>query len=106
MTVLDGTFLQSLSELHSVVQEALSSPNEGLHSADKNIPSLNSKGDVQQPFDLVVHEIVRNCRAVRRALHHVNQRAGFRVCEFSIQGNHYHLIIEATHRVALARGMQ
>jgi REP element-mobilizing transposase RayT len=45
-------------------------------------------------------------RAVRRALHHVNQRAGFRVCEFSIQGNHYHLIVEAMHRVALARGMQ
>ena len=65
MTVLDGTFLQSLSELHSVVKETLSSPNQGRHSADKNIPSLNAKGDVQQPFDLVVHEIVRNWLADR-----------------------------------------
>jgi len=45
-------------------------------------------------------------RALRRALHHVNQRTGFRVCQFSIQGNHYHLVIEATGRDTLGRGMR
>ena len=45
-------------------------------------------------------------REIRRALHFVNQRDGFRVCEFSIQGNHYHLIVEAKTRLALSRGMQ
>ena len=45
-------------------------------------------------------------REIRRALHAVNQRPGFHVCEFSIQANHYHLLIEASHRLALSRGMQ
>jgi REP element-mobilizing transposase RayT len=30
----------------------------------------------------------------------------FRVCEYSVQRNHIHLIVEADDRVALARGMQ
>jgi putative transposase len=30
----------------------------------------------------------------------------FRICQFSIQGNHIHLICEARDRVALARGIQ
>ena len=33
-------------------------------------------------------------------------RFGFRLCEFSIQGDHLHLIAEAADRRALARGMQ
>src|SRR5499425_2031431 len=32
--------------------------------------------------------------------------AGFRVCEYSVQQNHIHLIVEADDRVRLARGMQ
>jgi REP element-mobilizing transposase RayT len=44
-------------------------------------------------------------RAIRRALHHVNQRVGFRVCHFSIQGNHYHLLVEANDRRTLGHGM-
>ena len=30
----------------------------------------------------------------------------FRICQFSIQGNHIHLICEATNEIALARGIQ
>jgi REP element-mobilizing transposase RayT len=33
-------------------------------------------------------------------------RGGFRVCQFSIQRHHIHLIVEATNRVELSRGMQ
>jgi putative transposase len=31
---------------------------------------------------------------------------GFRICQFSIQGNHVHLVCEAQSSVALSRGMQ
>ena len=34
------------------------------------------------------------------------RRAGFRVCEFSIQKDHIHLVVEAANHEALARGMQ
>jgi len=44
--------------------------------------------------------------AIRRALHHVNQRPGFGVCQFSIQGNHYHLVLEASDRSTLGLGVR
>ena len=31
---------------------------------------------------------------------------GFSICQFSIQGNHLHLVVEADNHVALAKGMQ
>jgi len=34
------------------------------------------------------------------------QDRGFRICQFSIQGNHIHLICEAKSQVALSRGVQ
>jgi REP element-mobilizing transposase RayT len=34
------------------------------------------------------------------------RRAGFRICQFSVQGNHIHLICEAADRGHLARGIQ
>src|SRR5262249_34176746 len=34
------------------------------------------------------------------------QRFGFRLCEFSVLGNHIHLLVEANDKRALARGMQ
>ena len=43
---------------------------------------------------------------IRRALHLANQRADFRVVQFSIQGNHFHLLIEVDSKPALSRGMQ
>ena len=45
-------------------------------------------------------------RAVRRALAGGRAKVGFRICEFSVQSNHVHLICEASHHEALARGMQ
>jgi putative transposase len=48
----------------------------------------------------------RQYQAIRRALHHVNGRDGFGVCQFSIQGNHYHLVIEASDRERLGLGVR
>jgi REP element-mobilizing transposase RayT len=42
--------------------------------------------------------------ALRRALAHT-WRAWFRVVQFSVQTDHVHLIVEATDKVALSRGM-
>ncbi|HUS66494.1 MAG TPA: transposase, partial [Kofleriaceae bacterium] len=33
-------------------------------------------------------------------------RDGFRICQFSVQGNHLHLVIEADSAVGLAEGMR
>jgi REP element-mobilizing transposase RayT len=44
--------------------------------------------------------------ALGTARRQIERRASFRVVHFSIQSNHVHLIVEATDRVALARGMQ
>ena len=44
--------------------------------------------------------------AVRRALIGGKRKPGFRICQFSLQSNHVHLICEANHHEALSRGMQ
>jgi REP element-mobilizing transposase RayT len=44
---------------------------------------------------------------VRQALAEATRaRAGFRVLQFSVQGDHVHLIVEASGKSALSRGMQ
>lgn len=44
---------------------------------------------------------------VRRALAEATRkRADFRIVQFSVQGDHLHLIVEASDRVALSRGLQ
>jgi REP element-mobilizing transposase RayT len=43
---------------------------------------------------------------VRKALRAGRNRFGFRVNHFSVQSNHLHLIVEASGREALSRGMQ
>ena len=43
---------------------------------------------------------------LRRAFARGCQKEGFRICQFSIQGNHLHLICEARDASCLARGMQ
>jgi hypothetical protein len=45
-------------------------------------------------------------RAVHRALCGGNLREGFRLVQYSVQRNHFHLIPEAKDTVALSRGMQ
>lgn len=48
----------------------------------------------------------RGFRVVRTALLAGGDRFGMRICEFSVQGNHLHLIAEAADVRALSRGMQ
>ncbi len=46
------------------------------------------------------------CAVLRRAFVHGCRKDAFRICQFSIQGNHVHLICEASDNIALARGIQ
>jgi REP element-mobilizing transposase RayT len=48
----------------------------------------------------------RSFRVLERAFFAGSDRFGFRLCEFSIQGNHMHLLVEASDRRALSRGLQ
>ena len=49
----------------------------------------------------------RRCfRIMEEALANARERLGFRVIEFSVLGNHLHLLVEADSDVSLARGMQ
>lgn len=44
-------------------------------------------------------------RAIERTFAHGCERPDFRLVQYSLQGNHAHLIVEADHREALGRGM-
>jgi REP element-mobilizing transposase RayT len=44
--------------------------------------------------------------ALWRAFRAGRERSGFRLVHFSVQTNHLHLIVEAQHKLALARGLQ
>jgi putative transposase len=44
--------------------------------------------------------------ALRRAFARTCRKDGFRICQFSIQGNHVHLVCEAKDAGSLSRGMQ
>ena len=46
------------------------------------------------------------CVVLRRAFVYGCKRDAFRICQFSIQGNHIHMMCEATSNEALSRGMQ
>jgi len=46
------------------------------------------------------------CGVLRRAFVYGCRLGEFRICQFSIQGNHLHLICEAADNAALARGIQ
>jgi REP element-mobilizing transposase RayT len=48
----------------------------------------------------------RLAAAIRQALVGGCHKPGFRICEFSVQSNHIHLVCEADNHEALARGMQ
>ena len=56
----------------------------------EDVPSLRTK---------------RFMRIFRRSLRQVRGREDFRVAQYSVQGDHVHLIVEASGRDALARGM-
>jgi putative transposase len=44
--------------------------------------------------------------AIKRALRNCCAKPGFRICHFSVQGNHLHLVVEASDKGTLSRGMQ
>ncbi len=46
------------------------------------------------------------CKLIRKAMHAVGDEPGFRICEFSIERHHLHLICEAKNSAALARGIK
>ena len=46
------------------------------------------------------------CKVLRRAFVHGCKVGEFRICQFSIQGNHIHLVCEAGTSDARARGIQ
>jgi REP element-mobilizing transposase RayT len=48
----------------------------------------------------------RSFRLIRRAFAAQNGRFGFRLNQFSVQGNHLHLIVEAGGAQSLSRGVQ
>ena len=48
----------------------------------------------------------RSFRVIARAFAAGGDRFGMRLCEYSIQGNHLHLLVEAADQRALSRGMQ
>ena len=48
----------------------------------------------------------RSFRRIRRCFEQARGRFGARLVEYSVQGNHLHLILEAEDSVALSRGMQ
>ena len=48
----------------------------------------------------------RSFRVVARALLAGGDRFGMRLCEFSVQGNHLHFVVEAADARALSRGIQ
>ncbi|HUS66617.1 MAG TPA: transposase [Kofleriaceae bacterium] len=69
---------------------------------------------IRTPLHVVVRcgEDVRGLRrwrvaqVLRRAFRAGSARAGFRVVQFSVQGNHLHLVVEADSAHALSEGMR
>jgi hypothetical protein len=57
----------------------------------KGLPSMRSR---------------RVFREILGALHAHPEKLGMRVCEFSVQSNHFHLVVEASGKEGLSRGMQ
>ena len=48
----------------------------------------------------------RAYRVIRDAFTAAAKRFGLSLCEFSVQSNHVHLVVEAAHRPALSKGLQ
>ena len=57
----------------------------------KGLPSLRSR---------------RAFRVIRDAFIAAVQRFGLTLCEYSVQSNHIHLVVEPAHRPALSKGLQ
>jgi REP element-mobilizing transposase RayT len=79
-------------------------------SSHKKRPALNRRYPVHVVLRVVaaVGNLRRRCtyRAVREATLTTARREDFRIIHVSIQRSHLHLLVEADHERALARGMQ
>jgi REP element-mobilizing transposase RayT len=79
-------------------------------SPHKKRPALNPRYPVHVTLRVVaaVGNLRRRCayRAVREATLTTARREDFRIVQLSIQRNHLHLLVEADHERALAKGMQ
>ena len=85
-------------------------PNPGRGKvAHRARPRLKSRFPVHITYRMAKDvKSLRNfelCRVLRKAFADAN-KAGFRICEFSVQGNHLHLICEATDERALSMGLR
>src|SRR5438132_3827455 len=90
----------------------------GRRLIDGRRPLVSHKARPQFEKPTVVHATVRvrddvwnlrskRCfRVMKQALHDALGRMGLRVIDFSLQGNHLHLIVEADSSSSLSRGMQ
>src|SRR6187401_3597955 len=86
-------------------------PSPGRRSMPHRKRGLRFKN---QPLHVTMCSLVRPLRSrfvfptVREAIAKANrqQSGAFRVCEFSVQEDHIHLLVEATTPLALARGMR
>jgi hypothetical protein len=69
-------------------------PGHPIHVTVRTVPALRElrRRDAYHAFRLALHTALR--------------REGFRVCHISLQRGHAHLLVEADHFLALARGMQ
>jgi len=82
---------------------------EGDHRGHRARPALAARYPVHLTLKVrpSVPNLRRQCfRAVRAALVAGKERHGFRLCHFTVQGNHLHLVCEASDQVALSRGVQ
>lgn len=79
-------------------------------SPHKKRPTLNASHPVHVVLRVVsaIRSLRRRAlyKAVREATLVAAQRDGMRIVHVSIQRTHIHLLVEARHRMALARGMQ
>ena len=65
--------------------------------------TLRVKGHV---WNLRARRCFRHVAAAFRAATAARERRGFRLNEYSVQGNHLHLIVEAADEMRLSRGLQ
>jgi len=85
------------------------------HRSDETIPHLRRPPlDPRHPVHVTMRlrrEVwqlrTRRCfRKIEAALIALRDRAGIGIVHYSVQGNHVHLIVEASDRSSLARGLQ
>jgi putative transposase len=73
-------------------------------------PALAARHPVHATLSVLPHVWnlrSRRCfRAIAAAFAGVRGRGGFRLIEFSVQGNHLHLVVEAADAQSLSRGLQ